>query len=99
MKGIENVKNKKLRFLKLDRLTKMKNFIHNPENALLVMGRYLENSFFISFDGSMKWPAKIKAPRNDYLESSPHALIKNELFIFGGCSDYQKVRKLLKPEN
>ena len=63
------------------------------------MGKDVEKAFSISFDGSRKTPAKIKAPRNDYLEDAPHALIKNELFIFGGWQDYQKVRKLLKAEN
>ena len=102
MIGLENVKNKKFRIFKFDRGTGIKNFIHNPGNAILVMGDNLNEAFLISLDGSRKTPAKIKAPENEYygyLEYSPHALIKNELFIFGGHPDCRKVRKLLKPEN
>ena len=59
----------------------------------------LNKSFLISLDGSRKTAATIEAPTNGYLHEAPHALIKNELFIFGGFSDEQKVRKLLKAEN
>ena len=94
MNGLENVKNKKLRFFKFDHLTEIKNVIHNkPESAFLVMGENLKEAFSISLDGSTKTPATIKAPRDDYLKYSPHALIKNELFIFGGWTDNRKVRK------
>ena len=63
------------------------------------MGDDLEKAFLISLDGSRKTPAKIKAPREEYLKYSPHALIKNELFIFGCWPDKQEVRKLFKPES
>ena len=97
MKGLENVKNKKVRFFKLDNRTEMKNFIHNPVNALLIMGRDLERAFLIAFDGSTKMPAKFKTPSHDYVYNAPHALIKNELFIFGVYTDDRKVRKFYEP--
>ena len=62
--------------------------------ALLVMGRELNRAFSITFDGSDSMTPTIKAPRNNYLEWAVHALIKNELFIFGGLPDARKVRKL-----
>ena len=99
MKGLENVKDKKLRLFKLDRRSQMKNFIHFSGDALLVMGENLKNAFLISFDGSIKMPAKIKAPTNYYVDRAPHALLKNEFFVFGGRTDMQKVRKLYKLEN
>ena len=60
MKGLENVKNKKLRFFKLDRRSQMKKFFHFAGNALLVSGENIKNAFLISFDGSMKMQAKIR---------------------------------------
>ena len=79
----------------------MKNFIYFPgitAKAILVMSKFLEGAFLISLDyGSRKTPAKIKTPKNDYLEDAPHAIIKNVVFIFGGLKDKQKVRKLYKP--
>ena len=103
MIGLETVKNKKLSFFKFDNFTAIKNFIHNPGKVLLVMGGDLKKAFAISLDGS-RWKARIKAPTNDYLRGAPHALIKNELSMFGGIYinsrlDKHKVRKLLEPEN
>ena len=100
MIGLKNVMNKKIRFFILDHLTEIKNFIHNkPESTILAMTHNLNEAFLISLDGSTKTPAKIKAPEIYYLEDSPYALIKNELFIFGGKYHKRRVRKLMKPEN
>ena len=55
------------------------------------MGRNLQDAFSISFDGSTKTGVSIKAPSNGYIGYAPHALVKNELFIFGGYGDPKKV--------
>ena len=43
-------------------------------------------------DGSTQIPAQINAATNDYTEYAKYALVKGNLFIFGGSSDYRKVK-------
>ena len=43
-------------------------------------------------DGSTQTPAKISAATNDYARWAKYALVKGELFIFGGLSDKKKVK-------
>ncbi|CAG5078620.1 Oidioi.mRNA.OKI2018_I69.PAR.g9036.t1.cds [Oikopleura dioica] len=64
-----------------------------PVRFLLVMGYSLIDAFSISFDGLTKTGAKITAPSDDYIKYAPHALVKGELYIFGGATDFQKVLK------
>ena len=59
------------------------------------MGRSLREAFSFSFDGSTKTAATITAPTDFYVADSPHALIKGELYIFGGETDRQKVMTFL----
>ncbi|CAG5105804.1 Oidioi.mRNA.OKI2018_I69.chr1.g2468.t1.cds [Oikopleura dioica] len=68
----------------------------SPKTQILVMGRILSASFSISLYGSTVKAATITAPSNNYLEDTPYALVKNELFIFGGRSDKQKPISRLK---
>ncbi|CAG5076698.1 Oidioi.mRNA.OKI2018_I69.PAR.g8523.t1.cds [Oikopleura dioica] len=86
---------------------------NNCENTLcpvgiLVIGADVNEAFSISFDGQTSTKATISAPRDDYLELAPHALIKNELYIFGGqntmkiaklvgCEWIEQVPKLINP--
>ena len=69
--------------------------------ALLVMGKSLMEAFSMTLDGtrqgSLNRSVSIGAPTDDYVLFAPHALLKNELFIFGGDSDNHKVRKLVIP--
>ena len=91
MSGLENLKTKKLRIFKLDDRADMKNFAFYKK-AILVMGKNLEEAFSMSLDGKTTNKAAMVAPSNDYLYWARHALVKNELFIFGGWPDRQKVR-------
>ena len=93
MTGFEISKNKKMRMFKFDDRAEIKNFYLFYGRAILVMGENLEEAFSMSFDGKTRNKATIVAPSNDYLQYAPHALVKNELFIFGGWTDKQKVRK------
>ena len=43
-------------------------------------------------DGSTQNPAKINAATNDYARWAKYALVKGQLFIFGGSSDKRKVK-------
>ena len=57
------------------------------------MGADVNDAFSISFDGQTSTKAIISAPRDDYVELAPYALLKNELYIFGGQSYAIKVMK------
>ncbi|CAG5108353.1 Oidioi.mRNA.OKI2018_I69.chr1.g3755.t1.cds [Oikopleura dioica] len=65
---------------------------------ILVMGHSLSGAFSISFDGSTKSAARITAPSDFFVYAAPHALIKGELYAFGGGAYYednfQKVMKI-----
>ena len=69
-----------------------------PSTAVLVMGKSLMDAFTIAIDSighaSLNRSVTISAPEDNYIYCAPHALLKNELFIFGGESDKYKVRKL-----
>lgn len=90
MSGLENFKTKKLRIFKFDERAEIKKFYFSHERAILVMSEDLTEAFSISLDGSRRNNATIMAPTWEFLR---YALVKNELFIFGGWRDYQKVRK------
>ena len=75
----------------------MRRFIHNYERAILVMGEYITKEFSISLDGSKTNNAGIVSPDIFYVADSPHAIVKNELFAFGGHSDLRKVKKKIIP--
>lgn len=94
------MKNKKIRVFKFEDRTNLKNFIYTPDidikaTSLLVMGRDLNRAFLISPYESKKTAAKITAPKKDLLGDSPHAVVKDDLYIFGGWGlDYRKVSQL-----
>ena len=48
------------------------------------MGSSLTNSFTISSDGSTKTGATITASADNDLQHVTHAVVKDELYIFGG---------------
>ena len=56
------------------------------------MGWSLKQAYTISLDGSIKTAAKVTAPSDDYLKRAVFALVKNDLYAFGGWADDQKVR-------
>ena len=60
------------------------------------MGTNLGNTISISLDGSTTLKPTITGPISNFVENAPHALIKGELFSFGGQArgDGQKVMKL-----
>ena len=58
------------------------------------MGENLESAFTITLDGSIQTATKITAPTNDYLKYSPHALLRGEMYIFGGIHDGRKVKRM-----
>ena len=97
MSGLGVFETKKLRIFKFDERAEMKNFYFSHGKAILVMGGNLEKAFLISFEGFRKKKAAIVAPGNEfssmYIESAPHALVKNALFIFEGNWDKKRVKK------
>ena len=56
----------------------------------LVIPEYYESSYLIKKDGSTN-AATISAPTHDFTKFVKHALVKGQLFIFGGSSDSKKV--------
>ncbi|CAG5111055.1 Oidioi.mRNA.OKI2018_I69.chr2.g5391.t1.cds [Oikopleura dioica] len=50
----------------------------------------LSDAYVISGDGNSKVSATITAPADNYAEWAQHALIGNQLYIFGGSSDSRK---------
>lgn len=74
-------------------------------STLLIMGTEVrvsmeatvctEFSLSISFDGLTRTNAKIRRPggrvSHRYVDAALHALVKGELYIFGGTYDHQKV--------
>ncbi|CBY12156.1 unnamed protein product [Oikopleura dioica] len=52
----------------------------------------------LAIDGSEKIEININTPevsgRIGYLKDAGHAILKNELFIFGGSSDFKKIARL-----
>ena len=97
MVGLENVNNKKIRIFKTDRRSRLKHFFSKSKkkSAILVMGWDLHKAFAISFDGLTKRAASIEAPSVNYIQYAHHALVKNELFVFGGI-DEKRVGKIKK---
>ncbi|CBY15163.1 unnamed protein product [Oikopleura dioica] len=59
----------------------------------LVIPEYYESSYLIKKDGSTS-AATISAPTYDFTEDVKHALVKGQLFIFGGSSDSKKIARL-----
>ena len=64
----------------------------------MVIGQSLSSAFTFSFDGSTKAAATITAPSHDdnYIEKALYALVKGELYVFGGngWANEQRVIKL-----
>ena len=62
------------------------------DTKILVMNRALiNNAYSISFDGTIKTPAAISAPSDNYLRDARSALVKGDLYVFGGSLDKQRV--------
>ena len=104
MIGLENLKSNKIRVFKRDDRTQIKNFFYSYGKAILVMGCDLDQAFLLSFDSLMKKTAVIVAQSKNVRWQRPHALVKNELYIFGAKTlirsdgpdsiwDHGKVRK------
>ena len=66
---------------------------------ILVIPRNIDGSYLQSSDGSSQISATINAPQNDYVDLAAYALVKGELHIFGGISDYYKVLFCLTNQN
>jgi len=60
----------------------------------LVIPDYYDSSYLIKEDGSTS-AATISAPTHDFTDDVKHALVKGQLYIFGGSSDNKKVWFLL----
>ena len=59
---------------------------------ILVLGYdNLEDSYIFSEDGITKKSASITAPFEKFAKDSIFAVVRGEMFIFGGYSDRQKV--------
>jgi len=56
----------------------------------LVIPDFYDSSYLIKKDGSTS-AATISAPTYDFTEYVKHALVKGQLYIFGGASDNKKV--------
>ena len=52
----------------------------------------LDGSYLMKKDGSRQIPAQINAATNDFAQWARYALVKGQLFIFGGTSDKKKVK-------
>ncbi|CAG5114245.1 Oidioi.mRNA.OKI2018_I69.chr2.g8307.t1.cds [Oikopleura dioica] len=65
--------------------------VSTSAKRLLVMGRELSQAFSISFDGTEKTAAIITAPDNNFIDGGPFALVKGNLYIFGGYFDDRQV--------
>ena len=50
------------------------------------------SSYLMKKDGSRQISARINAATNDYAKYAKYALVKGQLFIFGGDSDKKKVK-------
>ena len=55
----------------------------------------LTSSYIISGDGISTAALQLDAPSNDFADCSPFAILQDELFIFGGSTDQQKIGKLV----
>ncbi|CAG5111069.1 Oidioi.mRNA.OKI2018_I69.chr2.g5405.t1.cds [Oikopleura dioica] len=64
------------------------------EMSILVLRYSISDAYVISGDGNSKVSATITAPADDYAKWPQHALIGNQLFIFGGYSDRKKIAVL-----
>jgi hypothetical protein len=58
---------------------------------ILVIPKWIDESYLQSGDGSSQISATINAPANNYANEAAHALVNGELHIFGGKSDGFKV--------
>ncbi|CBY12980.1 unnamed protein product [Oikopleura dioica] len=61
---------------------------------ILVIPRYVDESYLQSGDGSSQISATINAPDNYYADEAAHALVNGKLHIFGGVSDRTKIARL-----
>ncbi|CBY14684.1 unnamed protein product [Oikopleura dioica] len=59
----------------------------------LVIPDFYDSSYLIKKDGSTS-AATISAPTYDFTEYVKHALVKGQLYIFGGASDNKKIARL-----
>jgi hypothetical protein len=66
---------------------------------ILVIPEMIDGSYLQSGDGSSQNSATIDAPKNGYASGVAHALVKGELYIFGGNSDSKKVLFCLTNQN
>ncbi|CAG5111067.1 Oidioi.mRNA.OKI2018_I69.chr2.g5403.t1.cds [Oikopleura dioica] len=64
-----------------------------PSEIFILVIRNSE-AYVISGDGNSKVSATITAPNGNYFQSVQHALIRNQLYIFGGSSDKRKIAVL-----
>lgn len=95
MTDMKNVKNKKIRISKFDRRTALRNFWYTSQyrkDFIFVIGRHLDEAFSISPDGLTKKRATVIASHKYYVYSA-YAIIRNEVFVFGGSMSYRTVRK------
>ena len=51
-------------------------------------------SYLMKKDGSTQTRPRINAATNDFAKYAKYALVKGQLFIFGGASDEKKVKSL-----
>ena len=109
LSGLESIENRKVRIFKFDRSTSIRNFIYSSGKssqinvirprpwyhsgyrpyALLADGSIKENAFFNPPFGS-------KMSISEYAVGFKHALVKNQLHLFGGRNN--KVKQKLKSE-
>ena len=96
---LDNITNKKTRIFKLDRDTRIKNFIWTSQlgsqlnvilpdeykpYAIQPDGSKIQNIFFES-------PFYSSLQISEYVHDSRHALVNDRFYIFGGSSDGNKV--------
>ncbi|CBY14472.1 unnamed protein product [Oikopleura dioica] len=61
---------------------------------ILVIPRFVDESYLQSGDGSSQISATINAPENNYAYDAAHALVNGKLHIFGGYSNGRKIARL-----
>ena len=106
--GLEKIDNKKVRFSKLDRATKIKNFVCiQATYQINVILPFMVNNyepFALLPDGSKINQISIKTPVDSqsiskYVYGSRDALVHGQLHIFGGFYGHKKVMKKKEVEH
>ena len=108
LNGLEGIIDKRIRVFKFNRETEIKNFIVSSNRKQLVailpkrFGQ-INKPFGLRGDKSLNKEIKILTPTKNmhiskYIELSTSAFVKDQLHIFGGSSNKQKVRDSRRSE-